>query len=200
MPPTIETEAESGIVMIRGKAYKTVALRVQEFRDQWLEHGIETKIISQADLVTVKATITNEQGRVVATGYAEEDRAFGNINKTSAVENCETSAVGRALAFFGLAGTEIASADELANALSQQEILERIEPILKHNIVLRQRYASVVAIKDALLEANYSTAKEAWQELTEDEQRGLWLAPSKGGIFTTSERNQMKSPDWHAAE
>ena len=42
------------------------------------------------------------------------------INKTSALENAETSAVGRALAFLGFAGTEIASADEVANAIKQQ--------------------------------------------------------------------------------
>jgi hypothetical protein len=62
-----------------------------------------------------------KEGRpVVAVGHAEENRQASTINKTSALENCETSAYGRALAAFGFAGTEFASADEVAQAISQQ--------------------------------------------------------------------------------
>ena len=68
----------------------------------------------------MKASISNEQGRLLATGFAEEVRAASKINRTSALENAETSAVGRALAALGLAGTEYASADEVANAITQQ--------------------------------------------------------------------------------
>jgi hypothetical protein len=61
----------------------------------------------------MKATILNEQGRVLATGHSEEYRADGKINATSALENSETSAIGRALAALGLGGTEFATADEV---------------------------------------------------------------------------------------
>ncbi len=116
---------DSGIVNIHGKEYKTVALRVKELHAMKQGLCIETSVTVNGNLVLAKATIRDSDGRVRSTGHAEEDRTKGQINKTSALENAETSAVGRALAFFGLGGTEIASADELVNALGQQGGSER---------------------------------------------------------------------------
>ena len=113
--------AKQGVVNIHGKQYKTVALRVNEFRKDHPAFGLETELVQNTDLVIMKALIKDESGRVIATGYAEEKRNSTNINKTSALENCETSAIGRALAAFGLAGEEYASADEVANAINQQQ-------------------------------------------------------------------------------
>lgn len=114
--------ADSGIVTIHGKEYKTVAKRVDEFRKEHKQElGIQTNLVSIDErTVVIKAEIINKEGFVIATGYAEENRQSSTINKTSALENCETSAIGRALANFGLAGGEYASADEVAQAISQQ--------------------------------------------------------------------------------
>ena len=112
---------DTGIVEIHGKSYLTVAYRIEKFREDYPAHTINTLIIDRSEHdVVMKAEIADETGRVIASGHAEEKRAASQINKTSALENCETSAIGRALAFFGLAGTEIASADEVANAIHQQ--------------------------------------------------------------------------------
>lgn len=113
---------DTGVVNIHGKEYKTVAKRVDEFRK---EHKTDLAIITSLvdrdeDTVVMKAEIIDKDGRTIATGYAEEHRAASQINKTSALENCETSAIGRALANFGLGGGEYASADEVAQAISQQ--------------------------------------------------------------------------------
>ena len=112
---------KQGVVNIHGKQYKTVALRVNEFREDKPDFGLETELISNDEFVIMKAIIKDEKGRVIATGFAEEKRGSSMINKTSALENCETSAIGRALAAFGLAGEEYASADEVANAINQQQ-------------------------------------------------------------------------------
>lgn len=114
--------ADKHTVNIHGKEYETVASRVSRFREE-IGHSlsISTKIIEVTEnRVIMKATIKDAKGFVIATGHAEEVRAASTINKTSALENCETSAIGRALAAFGLAGTEFASADEVAGAISQQ--------------------------------------------------------------------------------
>ncbi len=195
---TSPSPSDDGVVNIHGKRYKTVALRIQEFRENYPDYGLETALISQAELVTVKATISNEDGRILSTGFAEENRSMGSINKTSAVENAETSAVGRALAFLGLGGTEIASADEVANAISQQHVSD-LEPLLKHNAVVVDLLDSIQAIKEALLQGDYSFAKEAWRELGSIEQTTLWREPTQGGVFTVQERNQMKSSEWSNA-
>lgn len=115
--------ADTGIVNIHGKEYKTVAKRVDEFRKEHKQElGIQTNLVSIDErTVVIKAEIINKEGFVIATGYAEENRQSSQINKTSALENCETSAIGRALANFGLAGGEYASADEVAQAINQQE-------------------------------------------------------------------------------
>lgn len=113
---------DTGIVNIHGKEYKTVAKRVDEFRkDHKTDMSIVTSIIvADEKTVVMKAEISDKEGRIIATGFAEEKRASKGINETSALENCETSAIGRALANFGLGGGEYASADEVANAINQQ--------------------------------------------------------------------------------
>ncbi len=119
------TKRDTGVVNIHGKEYKTVALRVSEFRekypidDGW---GIETQCYAvDAQTVIMRAIITDPQGRLVATGYAEEERSQRGINSTSALENSETSAIGRALSAAGLLGLgTYASADEVAQAISKQ--------------------------------------------------------------------------------
>ena len=114
-------KADTGVVNIHGKQYQTVALRVKNFRDAHKDYSLTTEIVSRdAEVVVMKATILDEKGRVIATGHSEERRSASQINKTSALENAETSAIGRALAAFGLGGTEFATADEVANAITQQ--------------------------------------------------------------------------------
>ena len=69
-----------------------------------------------------KATIADATGRVIATGHAHEVQGASNINKTSYVENCETSAIGRALAMLGIGiDTSIASANEVEDAIAKQD-------------------------------------------------------------------------------
>lgn len=112
-----------GIVPINGKDYRTVALRVNEFRSEKKYDGwcINTDIIEKTDVdITMKSVVTDQNGIIRGTGIANEVKGRGKVNSTSHIENCETSAIGRALACIGLAGTEYASADELANALVQQ--------------------------------------------------------------------------------
>lgn len=85
--------------------------------------GLDTwKILKGKDAeCVIKATIKNPEGVVIATGLAHEKEGATNINKTSFVENCETSAIGRALACMGIGLTDsYASAEEVANAISNQ--------------------------------------------------------------------------------
>lgn len=116
----------NGKVNIHGREYETVALRVQKFKSAYPNHALTTEVLTRdEDCVVMKASIYNPEGRLIATGHAEEYRKASTINKTSALENAETSAIGRALAAFGLGGTEFATADEVANAISQQRAAEK---------------------------------------------------------------------------
>jgi len=121
----------AGIVNMRGREYKTVALRVSEFRTAYpISEGwaIKTELVDMsADRVVFRAAIVDPSGREVAVGFAEEVRSTRGVNSTSALENCETSAIGRALAAAGYAGQEYASADELAGALTKQREAQTFE-------------------------------------------------------------------------
>jgi len=115
------TEKQSGTVMIHGKAYQTVAYRVQVFREKYPDWTLMTEVLHRdAECVVIKASILDDMGRLRSTGHSEEYRKATQINKTSALENAETSAIGRALAGLGIGGTEFASANEVQNAIAQQ--------------------------------------------------------------------------------
>lgn len=196
----------TGTVKIHGKEYKTVALRIQEFREKHPDFTIQTELVEANDtLVVMKATISMGP-QVISTGYAEEVRTASKINRTSALENAETSAVGRALAFFGLGGSEIASADEVANAISQQNSQgsnEEMERLVAHNEAWRNNSASIYFIKeyigDPMKPSDWENVAEAWAEIPNEDKQALWLAPSKGGVFTTAERAALKSDEFNAA-
>jgi len=186
-------------VNIHGKEYMTVAERINDFRNEHKEWTIDTDLISNADLIVIKATIHNEAGHQVGSGYAEEERGSTNINKTSAVENCETSAIGRALASCGYGGTQYASANEVGDAIVNQAKLEVSEFFIAHNAKVMEHIDTIQVMKQAFDSENLSTAAEAWAELSEDDQRVLWVAPSKGGMFTTKEREIIKSTEFRMA-
>lgn len=113
---------------IKGKDYVQVTERVNAFRQLFPEGTITTEIISmQGENVVMKATISDGQ-KVLASGLAMEKESTSYINKTSYIENCETSAVGRALGFLGIGiDASMASAEELVNALVGQEEIKARE-------------------------------------------------------------------------
>ena len=104
---------------VKTTQYAMVTERIKGFRNICPDGSITTEIISLVDgVVTMKATITDETGKVIATGLAQEKETSSFINKTSFIENCETSAVGRALGFAGIGvDGSMASAEEVANAI-----------------------------------------------------------------------------------
>lgn len=109
---------------IKGKPYVEVNERIKEFRNnpKYEGYALESEIISlENGICTIKAVVKNTNGVIVATGFAQEKESSSFINKTSFVENCETSAWGRALGNLGIGiDTSIASAEEVINAINNQ--------------------------------------------------------------------------------
>lgn len=124
-------ERVNRVELRKGKHYAMVAARVQAFRELIPNGCIETDIVRmQDDLCVVKATIRDSDGNVLATGHAYERESNGQINRTSFVENCETSAVGRALGMIGIGSEEsMASAEEMVQALYQQGLKDQISTL-----------------------------------------------------------------------
>jgi hypothetical protein len=111
---------------VKGKDYVEVNERVKAFRKLYPEGIIDTKIESiENGVCIIKAQVGfyEEDGcvRWLASGIAYEKEGSTFINKTSYIENCETSAVGRALGFMGIGiDTGIASKEEVENAIENQ--------------------------------------------------------------------------------
>ena len=182
----------NGIVKIHGKEYKTVALRVAEFRATHPDYTISTDLVEANDvLVIMKASILDNESRLLATGYAEEVRAASKINATSALENAETSAIGRCLSALGFGGSEYASADEVANAIKQQNDVE----FLKFMEAVRENFDWVSFAKCAIHNEDWDDLAAIWGDISHDTMATLFRAPTKGGIFTTEERDACKGND-----
>ena len=195
--------ANQDVVNIHGTDYTLIAARLRQFREDHPEWSIVTKLALNGDMVRCKVKVKNKEGRTIATGHAEEDRSLGNINSTSAVENCETSAVGRALAFVSgeYAGGTIRSADEMADALKQQSDKRLYAEWTKHTEYVERYREGLENIRDRLADNDFEAAREAWNTLENENigseenkaaQMVLWRATTKGGWFTPRERQQMK--------
>ncbi len=120
-----------GVPQKGGKVYKQVKDRVEVFRRHCgFDFGIQTEILDHNDQkVIVQCKIFNSEGFQIGSGLAEEIRGKVNgrshVNETSAIENCETSAIGRALASLGLHGGEYASINEVEKAEQTKKIIEQ---------------------------------------------------------------------------
>lgn len=178
--------SDTGKVMIHGKEYNTVASRVAQFRanGMYVAWTIATEILFRdSEVVVMKASISDDKGRLIATGHAEEVRASSTINKTSALENAETSAIGRALAALGLAGTEFASADEVANAIRKQGVHKPSDGALESLTTDQQTFVKDVAEEVKVRMAGGKTAEAyKWLEganFDSDSKVACWsLLPS----------------------
>lgn len=112
---------------IKGKQYSEVSQRIKAFRLVHPSGCITTEIIDMDNgIVTMKASVFDEQNHLLGTGFAQEKENSSFINKTSYIENCETSAIGRALGMCGYGvDVSVASAEEVQNAIHNQQMDEK---------------------------------------------------------------------------
>ena len=129
-----KANSEINMIDLKGKNYAMVPERVNAFRKLFPEGFINTEIISHDGvniLMQARVGYYREDGTPVTlgTGFAQEAKGYGMVNKTSYIENCETSAVGRALGMIGLGinGGGICSAEELVNAITAQKQMKEEE-------------------------------------------------------------------------
>ena len=170
------------------KEYAEVNQRVKAFRMCYPEGFIKTSIYSLVDgVVTMQTKVgyyENGNEVVLATGYAQEKESSSYINKTSFIENAETSSTGRALGFLGLGiDTSIASAEEVKNAVLNQKEEEPKKVTDKQVALLKKIIApaklekflsanKVEKIEDLPLEKGKEII-QAWSEKKAKEQKDV---------------------------
>ena len=146
-----------GVPQKGGKKYTQVVHRMEAFRSVLgLGIGFDTQIVvDDGKRVVIKAIASDKDGRILGSGFAEEIRGEGHVNKTSALENAETSAIGRCLASLGISGGEYASANELdavdrkSNALIQKKPLQTPNQRLNELQDKKKEDAQVLEIRQA---------------------------------------------------
>lgn len=113
-------------VSIKGKNYSEVNQRIKAFRMVYPQGTITTQMISNQDGICIfKAVVIDDHNNILGTGHAYEKEDSSFINQTSYIENCETSAVGRALGMAGFGiDVSVASAEEVQNAINNQTITQ----------------------------------------------------------------------------
>jgi len=152
------TQHKFKTVNVKGKEYVEVNQRIQFFRTapEFKDWSLETEIISSSnDSVIMRAIARNPEGRMMATGFAQEARTSSMINKTSFVENCETSAWGRCMANLGVGITteigvvSIASAEEVQMAIAKQELTAK-QPAPEVKADFEQKMGLPISIDDVI--------------------------------------------------
>ena len=119
---------------IKGKEYAEVNQRIKAFRMCYPEGFIRTQLLSVEDGVCIMRAEVGDGANILGTGTAYEKETSSYINKTSYIENCETSAVGRALGMAGFGiDTSVASYEEVSNAIAQQEADKQPKKAKGHN-------------------------------------------------------------------
>lgn len=126
---------------VKGKQYAEVNQRIKAFRMLYPTGTIETEMMSNEDGICIFRANIYDGEKLLGTGTAYERENSTFINKTSYIENCETSAVGRALGMCGLGiDTSLASAEEVQNAIAnQQTVKSKKETKSKTNMITEQQ-------------------------------------------------------------
>jgi len=99
-------------------------------------------------------------------------------------------------AFGILTGDKDDDGQSLGDGVSLQDVYRRQAKLTK---TIMEYYPSIMAIKDAIALKEYAKGAEAWFELSDEVKMALWVAPTKGGPFTTEERDVMKQDEWRQA-
>jgi hypothetical protein len=159
------------------------------------------------DLVlTISDDIVEVGGRVYVKATASLSSGSGNVSTTAFARESETKKgmddsqiTGSASSYarkYALNGLFCIDDTKDADATNEHE-----KPSLKeeYDELVNKLTDSVEAIKTGIQIGDLVMAKEAWDELTEEEKIGIWKAPSKGGVFTTEERSIMKSTEFRTA-
>lgn len=158
-------------------------------------------IVMLGDRYYVKVTASLCSGALIHSVTAFARESFTKKGMDDSQITGAASSYARKYALNGLfAIDDTKDADSMDNTAHVAHKDADIKTEMEYQAVVDKHFDSLICIRDALKVNDYSTAKEAWLELDQETQIKLWKAPSKGGWFTTTERTQMKSNEWSAAQ
>jgi len=153
-------------VNIHGRGYVEVNQRIKYFRENYPDGSLITELVSNDNGMCVFKATAIVEDKARSTGWAYEKEGSTNINKTSYIENCETSALGRCLGNLGIGiDGSVASAEEVANAIAQQEEIDA------------KVGKALAELTEAIGESDDKSSVEIWRDIKDKViQDGVWKA------------------------
>jgi hypothetical protein len=146
----------------------------------------------------ITGTLSHRQGHHESTTMR---LPFDDSGAKNSVQQIGSSvSYGKRYVYCMLLNINITEDDDDGNAADPKNTLEaQFERLLKHNDQVCEWIDYIASIKTSLATDDYSGAYETYAQIDKESIRALWVAPTKGGIFTTKERAQMKSNEWNDA-
>lgn len=195
--PTIRKEGEikvNGTVRSRYARFEDILGQTKPLLKQ---HGFSVAFKSQfvEGQLEITGTLSHKLGHHESTTMRLPFDDTGSKNNVQAIGS--SVSYGKRYVYCMLLNINITEDDDDGNAADPNNSLEKQhERLLQHMDVVRSHLPSIMAIKDGIAVGELSGAAEAWFELDQDIQRALWVATTKGGIFTTREREVMKTNEF----
>ncbi len=147
--------------------YETVETRLEKWHGQFPDSRIETELVEASNtrfIVICRLFKTEADAKPCSSGIASETISDRGVNATSALENCETSAIGRALANAGFAAKgKRASREEMVKVVNDEpkSFQEKLDS--KQNIYGKSgRSAAIETALRSSFEADKDVAPVAW--------------------------------------
>ena len=205
MQGELPTISERGEIKVQGQVRSKYA-RFEDIneavRPVLKKHGFAVSFRTNTDDQTISVTgiLSHRQGHSEETTMKLPADITGSKNTVQSVGS--SVSYGKRYVLQALLNITTSGEDDdgrAAGMVDSEKAQAAINESLNYMALVRDLFQSIAAIKAALMEEDYDTAAEAMSELTDAEKTRLWKAPTKGGVFTTQERTQMKSDPFGAA-
>ena len=179
-------------------SYATLDDIVEQVKPFLANYGISYTIKTKVEKDSIEAiTETHHvQGHTESSSFTVPIAAEAYMNEAqksgSALTYAKRYSFCNALGI--LTGDEDDDASSLGGGVTVEQLYARFSQTMK---ACYAYHDSIVAIKEAMKTGEFSAGAEAWYELPNEIKAHISIAPSKGGILTTSEREMLKSKAWH---
>ena len=192
MPKTAEVSFGAGKTAYKFCPLATMADRLKDSLTQCgLSYRFEN--LNRDGAFGVRCVVTHSAGHSEGTEMFAPSDSSGNKNQIQGIGSTSTYLMRYTL----IAAFALTTADEDNDGQSHSDL--PYQRLLAHNEVLRTNLEAVSSIKQSLAENDYYQVALVFDEMPDAVKNALWVAPTKGGIFTTEERKQLASPEFSNA-
>ena len=193
--PVISKNGEIKVNNVVRSKYARFEDIVKAIRPLLDEHGfsISFKTEFSNGIIVIHGSVSHTGGHCEKTSMSLPHDNSGSKNSVQAIGS--SVQYGKRYVLCMLLNIATSGEDDDGTSAAGDEFMKvcfERDKLLKLSNSIRENFNTVQCIKDGIRENDLSTVAEAWRELSDDDKHALWVAPTKGGIFTTEERKIMK--------